>query len=146
MLYREVFWTMDISITDFNRHLKKTQILNLVPGKGQENKYLLKNYFPLIVLKKLLIYYKTFHSEKLIHLERLVIAMAKVLKDHTLGLEQYGAHMGSLLKPVRLLLDVIPQVYQFHLNAEVPFNPTVYGIKKKQDLVASLMKTVFHSA
>lgn len=73
-----------------------------------------------------------------------MIALAKVLKDHALGLAQYEAHMGSLLKPVKLLLDVIPQVYQFHLNAEVPFNPTVYVIKKKQDLVASLvMKTSF---
>lgn len=57
-----------------------------------------------------------------------MIALTQVQKDRALVLAQYEVRMGSLLKSV--LLDVIPHMYQLHLNAEVPFNPTVYVTKK----------------
>lgn len=85
-------------VTDFNSYL--------FSRKGNT----LLNYFSLIVFKKLFIYCKTFHFEKFIHLEKLVIALTQAQEDHAVSLVQYGVCMGSLLKPVRLLLDVIPSL------------------------------------
>lgn len=106
------------------------QIPKLVPEISQEKKQLFTKYYSLIVFKRLLIYYKIFHCEKFIHSERLVIALTHVQKDHGLGLVQYELCMCSLLKPVRLLLDIIPQMYQLHHNAGLALNPTVYVIKE----------------
>lgn len=64
----------------------------------------------LIVFKKLFIYCKKFHFEKFIHLEKLVIALTQAQEDHAVSLVQNRVCMGSLLKPVRLLLYVIPSL------------------------------------
>lgn len=120
---------MDTSVTDFNSHLKNT-VPKFSTWKKPRKEITLQKLFFLNCLQEALIYYNIFHCEKFIHLQGLVIALTQVQKDRALGLVQYEACMSSLLKPVRLLLGVIPQVYQLHLNAEVAFNPTVYVIKK----------------